>query len=102
MTNAKILTLDIETAPFESYTWGLWDQNIGLNQIKEETSILSIAAKWLGDSKVFYQDTSGRGPKRVRDDKALLKAIWTLLDTADIVVAQNGAAFDVKRINARL
>jgi hypothetical protein len=99
---AKILILDIETAPFESYTWGLWDQNIGLNQIKTETSILSFAAKWLGARKIMYADTSGKGAEQTRNDWNLLDQLWHLLDEADIVVAQNGAAFDVKRINARL
>lgn len=100
--SAKILSLDIETAPFEALTWSLWDQNIGLNQIQKETSILSFAAKWLGSSEIIYQDTSGRGAKHTRDDKKLLSRLWTLLDEADIVVAQNGAAFDIKRINARM
>lgn len=100
MTNAKILILDIETAPFESYTWGLWDQNIGLNQIIEETSLLSFAAKWLGSKTVIYKDTSQQ--KNKRNDLQLLADLHALLDEADIVVAQNGAAFDVKRINARL
>jgi hypothetical protein len=99
---AKILTLDIETAPFESLTWGIWDQNIGLNQIQKETSILSFAAKWLDSKSVIYMDTGGRGPKKTRDDRALLAELWTLLNEADIVVAQNGAAFDIKRINARM
>jgi hypothetical protein len=99
---ANILTLDIETAPFESMHWSLWDQNIGLNQIVKETSLLSFAAKWLDSPSIIYQDTSGRGAKRTRDDKALLIALWKLLDKADIVVAQNGVAFDVKRINARM
>jgi RNase P subunit RPR2 len=99
---AKILTIDIETAPFESLTWGIWDQNIGLNQIQKETSILSYAAKWLHSPKILYNDTSGRGAKATRNDLKLLGEIWKLLDEADIVVAQNGAAFDVKRINARM
>lgn len=34
-------------------------------------------------------------------DKALIKEIWHLLDRAEIVVAQNGDAFDLKKINAR-
>lgn len=102
LTDAKILLLDIETAPLESYTWGLWDQNVGLNQIKTEWSILSYAAKWLGNSKVIYEDTGGRGADKVRDDKHLLKAVWELLDETDIVVAQNGRRFDVKKINARM
>jgi hypothetical protein len=100
--DAKILVIDIETAPLEAYCWGLWDQNVGLNQIKTEWSILSFAAKWLNESKVIYADTSGKGPKHVREDKALLVQIHALLDEADIVVAQNGRRFDVKKINARM
>lgn len=98
----RIVTLDIETAPLESYHWGLWDQNIGLNQIKTEWSILSFSAKWLGENEVIYFDTGGRGVKKVRDDKPLLEKLHAVLDEADIVVAQNGLAFDLKKINSRL
>jgi predicted RNA-binding Zn-ribbon protein involved in translation (DUF1610 family) len=38
----------------------------------------------------------------VRDDKALLRDLWNILDRADVVVTQNGQSFDVKKINARL
>lgn len=99
---SKILVLDIETAPLESYTWGIWEVNVGLEQIKTEWSILSYAAKWLGKKPVIYNDTSGRGAKHVREDKKLVKEIWELLDEADLIVAQNGARFDIKKINARL
>ncbi len=98
----RILTLDIETAPLQSYHWGLWDQQIGLDFIQVEWTILSFSAKWLGDPKVIYQDTSGKGTKNVRDDSQLLLALWELLNEADIVVAQNGQAFDIKKINARM
>ncbi len=98
----RILTLDIETAPIESYHWGLWDQNIGLNQIKTEWSILSFSAKWLDGKKVYYTDTGGRGVGKVRDDTALLGDLWKILDAADIVVTQNGKSFDLKKINARM
>ncbi len=94
----KVLTIDIETAPIEAFTWGIWDQNIGLNQIAKDWSILSFAAKWLGDKKVIYEDTS----KSPRDDTKLLASLWKLLNEADVVVTQNGKAFDVKKINARL
>jgi hypothetical protein len=102
LTGPKILVLDIETAPLESYTWGIWEQNVGLDQIKTEWSILAFAAKWLGAKSVIYSDTSGRGANKVRDDKKLVGEIWKLLDEADLVVAQNGARFDIKKINARL
>lgn len=97
----RILLFDIETAPMLAYTWGIWDQNIGLNQIKEDWFILSWSAKWLDDppSKVMYKDQ--RHAKDIRDDKKLLKGIWDLLDEADIVVTQNGKSFDVKKLNAR-
>lgn len=98
----KIVTLDIETSPLESYHWGLWDQNIGLDFIKTEWTILSYSAKWLNDSKLVYRDTGGRGADKVRDDRQLLKELWDILDKADFVITQNGKSFDIKKINARL
>jgi predicted RNA-binding Zn-ribbon protein involved in translation (DUF1610 family) len=98
----KIVTLDIETEPIQSYHWGLWDQNVGLEQIQDEWTILSFSAKWLGNSKVIYGDTGGFGVENIRDDMGLLQALWNILDEADIVVAQNGKAFDIKKINARM
>lgn len=98
----KVLTLDIETAPIEAYVWGLWEQNVGLDMIKTDWSILSYSAKWLDEKQVMYADTGGKGTNRVRDDKPLMEPIWNLLNTADIVVAQNGKSFDMKKINARM
>ncbi len=95
----KVLFFDIETAPIRAFVWGLWDQNVGLNQIKTDWHILSWAAKWLDSDTVMYADQ--RGVKNVEDDKRLLKGIWDLLDEADIVVTQNGKKFDVKKLNAR-
>jgi hypothetical protein len=96
----KILFLDIETLPLESYTWGLFDQNVGLDMIKTEWSLLSYAAKFLGSNKIYYADTQHK--RSIRDDSDLLHAIHALLDEADIVVAQNGKQFDIKKINARM
>lgn len=97
----KILLFDIETAPMLAYVWGLWDQNVGLNQIKDDWYILSWAAKWLDDppSKVMYMDQ--RKSKNIENDRPLLDAIWELLNEADIVITQNGKKFDVKKLNAR-
>lgn len=98
----RIVFLDIETAPLQSYHWGLWDQNISLDQIQIEWSILSVSWKWLGDKKTHFVSTGGRGIDKVRDDKKLLDILWGVLDEADIVVAQNGKAFDIPKINARM
>lgn len=98
----RILTLDIETAPLESYTWGIWEQNVGLEQIKTEWSILSYSAKWLDSPDVIFACTGGRGTSLVRDDTVLMEGLWRLLNDADLVVAQNGQRFDIKKINSRL
>lgn len=95
----KVLLFDIETAPIRGYVWGLWDQTVALNQIAADWHILSWSAKWLGDSKVMYQDQ--RNAKNIEDDSKLLKGIWDLLDEADVVVTQNGKSFDQKKLNAR-
>lgn len=95
----KILLLDIETAPILAYIWSLWDQNVGLNQIKTDWYILSWSAKWLDKKTVYYEDQSKA--KNIEDDKAILKKLWDLLNEADICVTQNGKNFDHKKINAR-
>jgi len=97
----KVLIYDIETAPILSYVWGLWDNNVALNQIASDWHILSWSAKWLGDpaSKVMYMDQ--RNSKNIEDDRDILKHIWSLLDEADIVITQNGKSFDQKKLNAR-
>jgi predicted RNA-binding Zn-ribbon protein involved in translation (DUF1610 family) len=98
----RILVIDIETAPLELYGWKIWDENFSLDQIKSDWTILSFAAKWLGEDKIFYMDTGGRGKRFVRNDRKLMRPLLKLLDEADVVVAQNGRKFDVRKINARL
>jgi hypothetical protein len=100
MSGPRILTLDIETSPIQSHHWRLWKENIGLNQIMVEWTVLSFCAKWLGEKDVTYEDVSGQDD--VRDDSELLAKLWILLDEADFVVAQNGKRFDLKKIRARM
>lgn len=97
----KILLIDIETAPILAYVWKIWDENIGLKQIKKDWHILSFSAKWFGDpeTKVIYMDQ--RNEKNIEDDSKLLKKVWELLDEADILITQNGDRFDIKKLNAR-
>lgn len=99
---ARVLLLDIETAPILGAVWKIWKENIGLEQIEGDWYILSFCAKWLGSkrSEVIYHD-SASNPNR-EDDTELLKKLWTLLDQADVVVAHNGRRFDVRKINTRL
>jgi len=97
----KVLIYDIETAPILAHVWKLWDNNVGLNQIENDWHLLSWSAKWLDapEDQVMYMDQ--RKASNIEDDTSLLKAIWHLLDTADIVITQNGKKFDQKKLNAR-
>lgn len=95
----RILFFDIETAPILGYVWSLWQQNVSLNQIKQDWFVLSWAAKWLDSPTVLYKDQ--RRARVIEDDKKLLEPLWKLLDKADIVVTQNGVQFDSKKLNAR-
>lgn len=98
----RVVTLDIETSPILAYVWGLFKQHVGLDQIVQDWSILSVTWKWLGEEPTHYVDTFEGGKARdIRDDTKLLMALWKVLDEADIVVTQNGIAFDIKKINAR-
>lgn len=98
---AKILLLDIETAPMLGYVWSLWENNVGLDQLHSDWHVLSWSAKWLDDppSKIMYADQ--RKSKVVSDDRKLLQGIYDLLDEADVVITQNGKAFDSKKLHAR-
>lgn len=94
----KCLIFDIETSPITAHVWGLKDQNIGLNQIVKDWDVMAWGAKWLGApvSEIQYMDR-----RNDKDDKRILKALWKLLDEADVVITQNGKRFDSRKLNAR-
>lgn len=95
-----ILCCDIETFPIEAWVWGLFKQNVGLNQIKQDWSIMSFSAEWLDNDSNFYADN--RYEDDVRDDFRLLRLLWVLLNDSDFVLARNGKKFDARKIKARL
>lgn len=91
----KILILDIETIPLMSYHWRCFKENISAKQIIEGCRIASVGAKWLGDKKHFYEDTSKQSEKK------MLQKVNNLLDQADMVVGHNVTGFDMKKIRGR-
>lgn len=97
----RVLLLDIETAPTTASVWGLWKNNVGLNQIEADWYVLAWCAKWLDEKPVFYEDQSDRKPGKMENDRAILLKLWKLLDEADLVIAHNGRKFDLPKLNAR-
>lgn len=95
----KVLTIDIETSPLFGAVWGLFNNFLSLEQVRDDWFIMSFSAKWLHSEEVIYMDQRNQIP--MEDDTPLLRAIWQLLDTADVVIAHNGLRFDTKKINAR-
>lgn len=97
----RVLLYDIETAPLLAYAWSIWEQNIGLNQIKHDWYVLAWAAKWLNDPASKIMQMSQKSADNVEDDTKLLRGIHKLLCKADVVITQNGKRFDQKKLNAR-
>ena len=95
----RILVFDIETKPLKVWAWGTFDQNIGLDMIIEDQSILSFAAKFIGNDHIFYQDLSQNTD--YTKDEALVTAMFELLNQADIIIGQNSDQFDIKKLNAK-
>lgn len=91
-SDIKILIIDIETRPNLAWCWGLFDQNISLNQIERVGSVISWAAKWHGDRRVMFASDHHDG------HKSCIKQAWDLIDEADVVIGYNSKSFDMKHL----
>ena len=89
----KILLLDIESSPNVAHVWGLWQQNVGINQLMESSYVLCWAAKWLGEDEIIFDSVHQSKPKK------MLKGIYDLLNAADAVIHYNGTKFDIPTLN---
>lgn len=101
---ARILLLDVETAPMIVYAWGLWKQNIDYcTQVKESWYIINWAAKWIGEEEVMSGLLTPSEITTVSNnrDNRIMKELWYLMEEADIIIAHNGVKFDAKKINTR-
>src|ERR1700686_2426880 len=91
----RTLVLDVEMSPLVVYVWHLKDQYVGSSQLKEDSKIIAWGAKWLGEKTVLYKDI------RSQSEREILGLLRAVLNAADIVITQNGVAFDIRKINAR-
>ena len=96
----NILLIDIETSPIQSYTWGLWKQNVNLDQIISNWFMLTWSAKWLYSTTIL-SDAITQLEVLDENDKRIVGSLLDLLNKADVVIAHNGMAFDIVKINAR-
>ncbi len=95
--NAKILIYDIETTLIKAHVWWTGKQYISHNQLLDESKIITIAYKWLGEDSVecLVWDNNKKC------DKELIKEFLEVYNQADAVIGVNNDRFDNKFINAR-
>lgn len=87
------LFLDIETAPNVAHVWGLWDQNVSINQLMESSYTMCWAAKWANSEEILYDSVYHHSARR------MVKGLHQLIDKADMVVHYHGSAFDMPTAN---
>lgn len=89
---SNILLLDIETAPAQAYVWGLWNQNVSVDQIIRASRITCVGFGWYGQKHVDFlaEWTVGR--------EKMLDLTSAALELADAVVTYNGDKFDLPRL----
>jgi DNA polymerase elongation subunit (family B) len=89
----RILSLDIETSPVVAHAWGLFKQNIAINQIIENPRTICFAAKFLDQRKVHFHSEFEDG------HEVMVRSAHALLSETDVVMHWNGDNFDLPRLN---
>jgi DNA polymerase elongation subunit (family B) len=92
----KILLLDVETSPNLATVWGIWQQNISLNQLHETSRVMCYTAKWYKDANVIFDS------EHQSDHYDMISGLHKHLSEADAVVHYNGNKFDMPVINREL
>ena len=94
LTELRILTLDIETKPITAHVWGLWDQNVGLNQIVDAGGILCVGLKWVGQPVELYSEWT-------HSKEGMLAIVHAALLESDVVIGYNSERFDLAKLNGQ-
>jgi len=101
--SARILVLDIETAPALGWVWSKWKQDIHDQRIARLDRMLCFAYKWHGDrgtqfSTEFnpdFQDYTWWGNYDQAKHDEMVREAHALLEEADGLVTYNGDTFDI-------
>lgn len=89
----RVLFLDIETAPNTAHVWGLWQQDISLNQLLDSSYVMCWSGKWRGQKQIFFDSVMKSSPK------SMIRRAHQCLEQADVVVHYNGKKFDIPTLN---
>lgn len=90
----KVLYVDIETSPNIADVWGLWDQNVSLDMLRQSARIMGFGYQWKGQKRAKWVG------ENTHSHEDMLEITHQLYDEADIIVTYNGDKFDNKHFNA--
>lgn len=93
----RTLVIDIETTPALVWRFGPYyaPRSTSLEQVKEHGSMLSFAARWVGERRIHFHAAWD-------DADAMRQAVYDLLCQADAVVGYNSDRFDLPKIEGEL
>lgn len=97
---ANLLVLDIETRPALAYVWRLFDENVMLEQLVQNSEIISVGAKWYEEGTMFYRDVRYKKGVEVnpKDRPRMLDMVAGLWEQADAIITFNGDKFDLPKL----
>lgn len=98
----RILYFDLESTPSIAATFKRFNTNITPAQVIQEGGwLLSAAWSWENDYTIYGKAITPSAAK-AQDDLEVVYEMYNQIDQADIVVAHNGAKFDLPLLKARL
>lgn len=98
---ARILYIDIETAPCIAAVFGRFNINLSQANIIENGSQL-ISACWLWEGSDVVHGAIMTPEEAInRDDSRVVAEIYEAIESADILIYQNGDRFDLPKIKTR-
>lgn len=105
MDRPKILLYDIETAHNLVAAFKLYEDYAPPENIQQERYVISVAWKWLGESKTYavsVLDCPELFEKDPHNDLYVLKTFHEVLSEADVIVGHNSDKFDIRFLEGRM
>lgn len=101
-TKPKIMVYDIETSRNIAEVWNTGKTYIGHTAMRTETKIVTVAWKWLGESKIHYlRWTRDESVEEGGCDEELIRDFIKEYNSADLLIGWNNNGFDNKIVNTR-
>lgn len=101
-TQKKILIFDIETTDLElivrSYSLKNYIRYFKPESISRDWTMLGAAWKWKGEDSAQVVSVT---PSEPLNDEGIVRALYAVLDEADVIIGHNSDKFDIKKFNTR-